>query len=76
MERNSLQGTTRIDIGSNFIQYFLDDLFPVVKDDNFASTIYQSGRNVDDVINDLQLSAEKLFCWFSDNQMKGNTGRG
>ena len=81
MERNSLQGTTRIGIGSNFIQYFLDDLFLVVKDVNFASytddsTIYQSGRNVNDVINDLQLSAEKLFCWFSDNQMKGNTGRG
>ena len=42
------------------------------EDDN---TIYQSANNVDDVINDLQLSAEKLFRWFSDNQMKGNTDK-
>ena len=80
MGRNSLWGTARIDIESNFIQYFLSDLFLVVKDVNFASyadvdTIYQSGRNVDDVINNLQLSAEKLFRWFSDNQMKGNTDK-
>ena len=80
MGRNSLRGTVRIDIGSNFIQFFLSDLFLVVKDVNFASfaddnTIYQSGRNVDDVINDLQLSAEKLFRWFSDNRMKRNTDK-
>ena len=30
---------------------------------------------VDDVINGLQVSAEKLFKWFSDNQMKGNTDK-
>ena len=58
----------------------MSDPFLVVKDVNFASyaddnTIYQSGRNVDDVINDLQLSAEKLFHWFSDNQMKVNTDK-
>ena len=66
MGRNSLRGTVRIDIGSNFIQFFLSDLFLVVKDVNFASfaddnTIYQSGRNVDDVINDLRPSAKKPF---------------
>ena len=71
MGRNSLRGTARI----VFIQYFLSDLFLVVKDVNIASyadvdTIYRSGRNVDDIINNLQLSAEKLFRWFSDNQMK------
>ena len=59
---------------------FLSGLFLVVKDVNFASyaddnTIYQSGRNVDNVINNLQLSVEKLFRWFSDNQMKGNTDK-
>ena len=35
----------------------------------------KSGRNVDDVISDLQLLAEKLFRWFSDNQMKANTDK-
>ena len=59
---------------------FLSELFLVVKDVKFANyaddnTIHQSGRNVDDVINNLQLSAEKLFRWFSDNKMKGNTDK-
>ena len=60
-----------------FYPIFFECLFLVVKDVNFANyahdnTIYQLGRNVDNVINDLQLSAKKLFRWFSDNQMKGN----
>ena len=67
-------------LGPILFNLFLSDLFLVVKDVNFANyaddnTIYQSANNVDDVINDLQLSAEKLFRWFSDNQMKGNTGK-
>ena len=36
-----------------------------------VNTIYQSGKTVDDIINGLQVSAEKLF---SDNQINtGNT---
>ena len=67
-------------MGSILFNIFLSDLFLVAKDVNFASyvddnTVYQSGRNVDVVINDLQLSAEKLFRWFSDNQIKGNTDK-
>ena len=67
-------------LGPILFNLFLSDLFLVVKDVNFANyaddnTIYQSANNVDDVINDLQLSAEKLFRWFSDNQMKGNTDK-
>lgn len=31
--------------------------------------------NVDDITNDLQVSVEKLFRWFTDNQMKGNTDK-
>ena len=38
----------------------------------FINTIYQSGRTVDNVNNGLQVSAEKRFQWFSNNQMKGN----
>ena len=67
-------------LGPILFNIFLSDLFLVVKDVNFASyaednTIYQSANNVEDVINDMQLSAEKLFRWFSDNQMKGNTDK-
>ena len=66
MERSSLRGTERIDIwvGPILFNIFLSDFFLVVKDVNFPSytddnTIYKSGRNVDDVTKDLQLSAEK-----------------
>ena len=67
-------------LGPILFNVFFSDLFLVVKDVNFASyaddnSIYQSGRNVNDIINDLQLSAEKLFRWFSDNQMKGITDK-
>ena len=67
-------------LGPILFNIFLSDLFLVVKDVNFASyagdnTIYQSANNIDDVIKDLQLSAEKLFRWFSDNQMEGNTDK-
>ena len=67
-------------MGSILFNIFLSDLFLVAKYVNLSSyvddnTVYQSGRNVDDVINDLQLSAEKLFRWFSDNQIKENTDK-
>ena len=67
-------------MGPVLFNVFFSDLFLVVKDVNFASyaddnSIYQSGRNVNDIINDLQLSAEKLFRWFFNNQMKGITDK-
>ena len=54
---------------------FLSDLFIVISNTGFSTyaddnTIYDSGNNIDDVISCLQESAEKLFQWFSHNQMK------
>ena len=65
-------------LGPILFNIFISDHFLVVKDVNFSSyaddnTIYQSGKTVGDVINSLQVSAEKFFKWFSDNQMEGNT---
>ena len=62
-------------MGPILFDIFLSDIFLVVKDVSFTiyadhNTIYQSGRNIDHVINDLQLSAEKRFHWFSDNTGK------
>ena len=62
-------------LGPILFDIFLSDIFLVVKDVSFTiyadhNTIYQSGRNIDHVINDLQLSAEKRFHWFSDNTGK------
>ena len=49
-----------------------DTDFSSYADDNF---IYDSGNSIDEVISSLQESAEKLFQWFSHNQMKGNTDK-
>ena len=65
-------------LGLTLFNIFLSDLFLIIKDTNFANyvddnTIYKACNNVDDVILYLQQSPEKLFKWFPDNQMKGNT---
>ena len=53
---------------------FASDLFLVISNTDFSSyvddnTIYDSGNNIDGVISSLQESAEKLFQWFSHNQI-------
>ena len=67
-------------LGPIIFNIFLSDLFLVVKDTDFASyaddnTIYDIGDSINDVIASLQDSSEKLFQWFSDNQLKGNTDK-
>ena len=36
---------------------------------------YEFGNRINDVISSLQESSEKLFQWFSDNQMKANADK-
>ena len=67
-------------LGPILLNIFLSDLFFVLKDTDFASyaddnTIYDIGDSINDVIASLQDSSEKLFKWFSDNQLKGNTDK-
>ena len=59
---------------------FSSDLFLIVDDIDIANyaddnTIYKEHENIDDLITSLQDAAAKLFKWFSDNQMKGNTDK-
>ena len=59
---------------------FLSDLFFVISHTDFSSyaddnAIYDSGNSIDDVISSFQESAEKLFQWFSHNQIKENTDK-
>ena len=67
-------------LGPIVFNIFLSDMFLVISNTDFSSyaddnTIYDSGNNIDDVISSLQESAEKLFQWFSHNQIKGNTDK-
>ena len=67
-------------LGPILFNIFLSDLFLVISDTDFSSyaddnTLYDSGNSIDEVISSLQESAEKLFQWFSHNQMKGNTDK-
>ena len=59
---------------------FLSDLFLIVDDIDIANypddnTIYKEHENIDDLITSLQDAAAKLFKWFSDNQLRGNTDK-
>ena len=67
-------------LGLILFNIFPSDLFLVLKNTDFASyaddnTIYDMGDSINDVIASLQGSSEKLFQWFSDNQLKGNTDK-
>ena len=80
MGRNTFWRSTRLYNWAYFGTIFLSDLFLVINNSDFSSyvednTIYDSGNSIDDVISSLQESAEKLFQWFSHNQMKGNTDK-
>ena len=39
------------------------------------NTLYDAGNTIDDVMSSLPESSKKLFKWFSDNQMQGNSGK-
>ena len=43
-----------------------------INDDN---AIYDSADSIDDVVMSLQESAKRIFQWFSDNEIKGNTDK-
>ena len=77
MGRNTIWSATGI--YSILFNIFLSDLFLVLKDTDFRyvddNTIYNIGDSINDVIASLQDSSEKLFQWFSDNQLKGNTDK-
>ena len=67
-------------LGPILFNIFLSDLFLVISTTDFSSyaddnTIYDFGNSIDSVISSLQESAEKLFQWFSHNQIKGNTDK-
>ena len=65
--------------GPILFNIFLSDLFLIIDIDiaNYAddNTIYKEHENIDNLITSLQDAAPKLFKWFSDNQMKGNTDK-
>ena len=67
-------------MGRILFNIFLSDLFLIaddVNDTNYAddNTIYKEYEKIDDLITSLRDAAEKLFKWFSDNQMKENTDK-
>ena len=58
----------------------LSDLLFIIDNIDFAnyaddSTAYWGDDSITDVVLSLQSSAKKVFHWFFDNQMKGNTSK-
>ena len=64
-------------LGPLLFNVFLCDLFLVINDVEFASfaddtTPYVIEDSLSEVVSSLEKCSEKLFQWFSDNQMKAN----
>ena len=58
----------------------LSDLFLILNDIEITcytndNTLYKTYGNVDAAAKTLRMSAEKLFKWFRDNEMKGKTDK-
>ena len=80
MGRYTFRGAQGSILGLILFNTFLSDLLLIVDDIDIANyaddnTIYKEHENIDDLITSLQDAAAKLFKWFSDNQMKGNTDK-
>ena len=80
MEKGFIWSTSRFCTWAYIIQYLLSDLFLVMKETEFTScaddnTLYDADNTIEDVISSFQESSEKLFKWFSNNQMQGNSGK-
>ena len=67
-------------LGPILFSTFLGDLFLVMIENEFTSyvddnTLYDADNTTEEVISSLQVPSEKLFKWFFDNQMQGNSGK-
>ena len=67
-------------LGPMLFNTFLSDLFLFMIESEFTSyvdenTLYDADNTIEEVISSLRESYEKLFKWFSDNQMQGNSGK-
>ena len=67
-------------MGPLLFNIFLCDLFLSIKNNYFTNdaddtTPYVIGNNPDEVVSELKNITEKLFTWFSQNEMKANLGK-
>ena len=69
---------SRFGVKIYFFQHIYQWFFLILNDTNFASyaddnNLYKICENTDAVAETLRMSAEKLFKWFKDNQIKEST---
>ena len=67
-------------LGHILLNLFLSDVFLILNDIKIScygddNTLYKACGNVHAIVKTLRMSAEKLFKWFKDNQMEGNTDK-
>ena len=67
-------------LGPLLFNIFLCDLFLSIENKYFTNyaddtTPYMIGNNPDEVVSELRDITEKLFTWFSQNEMKANLGK-
>ena len=67
-------------LGPLLFNIFSCDLFLSIENNYFTNyaddtTSYVIGKNLDEVVSELRDITEKLFTWFSQNEMKANLGK-
>ena len=67
-------------LGPLLFNIFLCDLFLSIENNYFTNyaddtTSYVIGNSPDEVVSELKDITEKLFTWFSQNEMKANLGK-
>ena len=67
-------------VGPLLFNIFLCDLFLSIENNYFTNyaddtTPYVIGNNPDEVVSEIRDITEKLFTWFSQNEMKTNLGK-
>ena len=67
-------------LGHLLFNIFLCDLFLIMENIDIASyagdnTPYTTENSIEEVIQKLENASKTLFQWFSDNQMKANSGK-
>ena len=80
MGRKFLRSSIRIDLGSTPIKHLSLQFILTIEGNNFTNyaddtTPYVIGNNAEEVVSKLKAITQKLFAWFTQNEMKADLNK-